>query len=484
MTLPETKMGAVHKHQIIEKAITDLIEKNILKEGDAVPSIRKMSMLYNMSPTPVIEAYKNLEAKGVIESHPKSRFTVAVSNQDPEAEEQTSSDPFPVVFTSRRKELPNPYAKTKSTIELDLSRPDMERGIVPADRCLKYIIRTLKNDPGVLNIDSRGYDDEKLVRIITRQMLQSMCAIKKEEICITGKGIEETIRLALKACTKSNDTVILTSPCSPAHVYACRALGLRHTFVHHSAGGHSVDIDAFEHMIRKDRNIKCLLISGGLINPDGYYPDNECKERLANICRQYDIAVIEDDSDRALFFGDRYPKLFKELIPEQTIYVSSFTTSILNELNIHWACPGKYTRVYRMMRDNESLSAYAFLQKALAEFAETSQYRSCLEATRALLKKTISQVRKAVFENFPGGILVSDPDGGFNLHIILPETIRNVRLKGLAYNNGIGISCDNEFFLEENGIVVNCSVIAADMNKIKSIETLGTLANSAISLKQ
>ena len=32
MTLPETKMGAVHKHQIIEKAIKDLIEKNILKE--------------------------------------------------------------------------------------------------------------------------------------------------------------------------------------------------------------------------------------------------------------------------------------------------------------------------------------------------------------------------------------------------------------------------------------------------------------------
>ena len=120
----------------------------------------------------------------------------------------------------------------------------------------------------------------------------------------------------------------------------------------------------------------------------------------------------------------------------------------------------------------------------MAEFAGTSQYRSCLESTHTLLKNTISQVRKAVFENFPGGILVSDPKGGFNLHIVLPEIIRNVRLKGLAYNNGIGISCDNEFFLEGNGIIVNCSVIAADAARIKSIETLGTLAKNAISLEK
>ncbi len=479
-----TEVSAIHKHQVIEKAITDLIEKKIIKEGEAVPSIRRMSKLYNMSPTPVIEAYKNLEAKGVIESHPKSRFTVAASDTSALAEKQTSADSFPVVFTSRRKELQNPYAKTKSALEVDLSRPDMERGIVPADPFSKYIIRTLKVNPGILNIDSRGYDDEKLVGIISRKMLQSMCAIQKEEICITGRGIEDTIRLALKACTRSNDTVILTSPCSPSHVYACRSLGLNYTFVHHSAGVLSVDVDAFEHMISKDRNIKCLLISGGLINPDGYYLDNECKERLAAICRQYEIAVIEDDTDRALFFGERYPKLLKELIPEQTIYVSSFTTSFLNELNIHWACPGKYTRTYRMMRDNDSLCAYAFLQKALAEFAETSQYRGLQESVCRLLKETISQVRKTVYDNFPAGILVSDPKGGSALHIILPEIIRNVRLKGLAYNKGIGISCDNDFFLEANGIVINCSVIAADIKKIKSIETLGALMKNAILLKK
>ena len=89
-----------------------------------------------------------------------------------------------------------------------------------------------------------------------------------------------------------------------------------------------------------------------------------------------------------------------------------------------------------------------------------------------------------MYDNFPAGILVSDPKGGSALHIILPEIIRNVRLKGLAYNKGIGISCDNDFFLEANGIVINCSVIAADIKKIKSIETLGALMKNAILLKK
>ncbi len=456
-----------------------MIAKGILKPGETVPSIRKMSRLYSMSPTPVIEAYKNLEAHGLIESHPKSRFTVAAGNAPAEVIKNGTKERS-AILTSRRKETPNPYVRQPRNLRLDFARSQMESGIVPADRCQKMIVRVLRNDPNLLNTDPRGYDSSSLCAAVSHQMLQNMCAIEKEEICITGGGIEESIRLALKSCTRSGDTVVLTTPCSPAHVYACRSLGLNYSFVHNAPGAHSVDSDAFEHMLRQDRSIRCLLITGGLMNPNGCYIDNECKETLAKICEQQDIVIVEDDSEGALYFGERRPHLLKELIPEQTIYISSFTAAVMNELNIHWVCPGRYLRIFRMMRNNESPSPYPFVQEALAAYAASSRYRNDIEMTRHLLQSTVNDVRRIVFETFPAGTLVSDPKGGYNLRVILPEQVRNNRLRGVAYNNGVGISCDNDYFAEGNGIIINCSAIAADADKMEGIRVLGALATEMI----
>jgi len=66
-------MTAYHK---IAEEIASLIEKRVLRAGDQVPSIRRTTRSYHVNPGTVLRAYSDLEARGPIESRPRSGYYV------------------------------------------------------------------------------------------------------------------------------------------------------------------------------------------------------------------------------------------------------------------------------------------------------------------------------------------------------------------------------------------------------------------------
>ena len=64
------------RYQQVAARVTALIEKGALKPGDRIPSIRKMSDQAGVAITTVIEGYRLLEDRGVIEARPQSGYYV------------------------------------------------------------------------------------------------------------------------------------------------------------------------------------------------------------------------------------------------------------------------------------------------------------------------------------------------------------------------------------------------------------------------
>lgn len=55
-------------HEQIEDGIKNLIERNILRENEQLPSVRELSVSLTVNPNTVQKAYRNLEAEGYIYS--------------------------------------------------------------------------------------------------------------------------------------------------------------------------------------------------------------------------------------------------------------------------------------------------------------------------------------------------------------------------------------------------------------------------------
>ncbi len=65
--------------QLYEQLKKDIIEN--YKVGEKIPSVRKMSISYNLSKTTVESAYSQLVAEGYIDSYPNSGFRVEDTNE-------------------------------------------------------------------------------------------------------------------------------------------------------------------------------------------------------------------------------------------------------------------------------------------------------------------------------------------------------------------------------------------------------------------
>ena len=64
------------KYAEIANQLATLIGKGVLRFGDRVPSIRSATSKHRVNPGTVVRAYRDLEARGLIESRPRSGYFV------------------------------------------------------------------------------------------------------------------------------------------------------------------------------------------------------------------------------------------------------------------------------------------------------------------------------------------------------------------------------------------------------------------------
>src|ERR1051326_6361100 len=70
--------------------ISELIEHGTLRPGERVPSVRKCSEQQNVSIATVMQAYRLLESRGIIEARPQSGYYVRRERWAPPPEPEMS----------------------------------------------------------------------------------------------------------------------------------------------------------------------------------------------------------------------------------------------------------------------------------------------------------------------------------------------------------------------------------------------------------
>ena len=145
-------------------------------------------------------------------------------------------------------------------------------------------------------------------------------ATGNDQQVICTNGAQHALLCILLACVKPGGTVVTELVSYPGLIELARNLGIRLIGLDMDEGGLSVE--ALETFC-KSHNVTAVYCTPTLQNPTTRIMPPEQRQALANVCRQYNVLIIEDDVHGALV-SDRPPAL-QYYAPERTLLFTSLS---------------------------------------------------------------------------------------------------------------------------------------------------------------
>lgn len=471
------------KKQEIENQIISMIRQGVLAPGERLPSIRRMAQEYNVSMTPVTDAYSELVATRWLESRPNSGFYVSEQPGEQAAQNTLSLNAsehygllddflsgYSQIAVNSSNNIRFPFGTTSTNIRM-YQEPQFNQ----------FLIRAVQSP----SISGSGlielHDEADLKRGIMKWMLACRCKNSVEDISIVH-SVTEGLLLAVRACARPGSTIAVEAPGHAgfyfiSHFLDCRVLPVP------SRPDTGLDIDAFEAMLRSGSRPACLLLCANFSNPTGALMPDSGKQRLAKLCAEFAVPIIEDDVLGELYFGDTRPLPLKSFDNENVIYVSGFGKCLNPVLRMGYVSAGRYRDAFAFQKHLAVSYTNPYLQRALSNYLESGQAGRHAAAYRSRLKKNVGIFREKLLDAFPAGTEAAMPAGGPYLWVTLPDGIDAEKLCSRAISCGISIAPGrlyNAAETQKNAFRFNCGTVAPDADSLKAVETLSQLAVSLL----
>jgi DNA-binding transcriptional MocR family regulator len=473
----------MNKQDQIIYAISCLIKRGVVRPGEKVPSIREMAARYNMSVTPVGEAFRQLEDMEILSARQGAGYYVCDGVMSlPEfsdvkgIREKLSADRFSLL-----DEEYNNYASIMidpmSECPMRFNTTSTSSLLFNEKALYRYMSRVVRAFEFDVNYQSAPKDYPAFVREILKWMEPADCQVYAEELTLANSTMH-AVEIAVASTVGECDTVAVEAPgfLGFYNLLHYRRLNALHVPSNPVTG---IDIDAFEAMLRDGMKVGCLLISANFSNPTGSVMPTENKVRLTELCARYGVPIVEDDVQGDLYFGGRRPLPLKHYDPDNVVYVGGFTKSLSPSLRAGWLAAGKYRSVVEKNKYLQTAFLPLLIQHGFTEYLKSGEAANDVATLRWKLKKLAALYRQRIVDSFPEGTEVRLPGGGPNLWVGLPEGKCATRLVESARCAGIGIAPGSMFHEREEAIShfrFNYASMPWSAETEKAVMKLGNLA--------
>lgn len=480
-SVPAGKTAALPLYEQVADAVAKLIREGVLRPGDKTPSLRAVREQHGVSLSTAVQAFVELEARGLVEARQKSGFFVKA--------------PSAVVLPELPRPPRVPMAGSLGNMHASLfdavasSNLVALGGAVPgADMLPTLRLNRLLADKA-RRAGARGvmYDlppgADALRRQISKRMMKSGAVVAPADI-ITTCGATEALMLCLRAVTKPGDVVAVETPTYFGILHVLEALALQALEIP-TDPQQGMKLAVLERVLKTQRVDACLAMPS-FCNPLGAVMPEENRQRLVALLREREIPLIEDDVFGELPFGakrERSCKAFDEA--GLVLFCSSFSKTLAPGYRVGWMVPGRFYHAARMAKLTQTLATPTLPEMAIAGLLAEGGYDRWLRGVRSQYQQNVERMRRAVLEQFPAGTAVSDPQGGFLLWVTMPAGVDALELYERALAKGISIAPGHLFSLEQrypNCIRLSCGErwgprIAG------AVRTLGELAGRMVKSK-
>jgi DNA-binding transcriptional MocR family regulator len=468
--------GEPYRYQELARIVSGLVEGGTLRPGMRAPSVRRIAAQHAVSISTVLQAYRLLEDRGVLEAKPKSGFYVtngARAARPTPGPSRPPGKPTKVAVSCGVVQLLE-YAARPELVPLGCAIPSAE--MLAAGGLDRFLARTARIKGAHYNIYTEPRGDPDLRAEICRRALRCGQLLTPDAVAITN-GCTEALSLALRALTSRGDTVAIESPTYFGLLRVLEALGLKALELPTDAD-EGVEVEALEKAL-KSRPVAACLFSSGFNNPLGCAMSEEKKRAILALLGSHGVPLIEDDIYGDIYFGPARPKPFMALDPDADItYCSSFSKTLAPGYRVGWIATRRHIEAALEAKFALTLCNAALPQAALAEFLSSGGYDSHLRRIRRAFAENIDRMTHAIDRSFPKSTRVTRPAGGFVLWLELPDTFDARELFGRAIARGICFAPGDIFSASKshtNCLRLSCGHLWDDRIEA-SVEALGAMA--------
>ncbi len=426
----------MRKYQLLSQLLRQQISRHEFRPGERLPSIRSLSQQTNLSKNTVIRAYITLEDEGLIE--PRNRSGYIVRSIQPVVAPNKVPVPREVKLGVQVLDV------IRAASELDGVALGSAHPAVQFPACRKFY-RILSQEAYRFANDSKvggHYTDPSghvpLRQLFARRMCLQGHTIGADEIVVTN-GAMEAISLALQAVSSAGDIIVVEKPAYYGSLNCIEALGMKVLEIpcHRNTG---MDIKILRKVLLQ-WPVKAILVNPTFNNPMGFSMPTNNRLQLLEIANTYDLPIIEDDTYGELYFGKSREPTLKQMDRDgRVIYCNSLSQTLLSDIRLGWAAPGRYYDQMTYMKYVSSVASPGILQFAAARFLTGNPYERHLRRVRRHYSTAMDGIINAIYRYWPKQVAISQPSGGFLLWCTLPTHIDGDRIYQRAKALGINIT--------------------------------------------
>jgi DNA-binding transcriptional MocR family regulator len=412
--------------------ISELIEHGTLRPGERIPSVRELSEREEVSIATVMQAYRVLESRGLIEARPQSGYYVRARLWSPPPEPGKSEPTRSATRVSVNELVMEVLQATHAPGLVGFGAAMPSPQLLPTAQLHRTMASVARRHGMACNSCDIPPGNLNLRTQIARRAMESGCTLAPDEI-VTTCGCQEALNLCLRAVARPGDTIAIESPTYYGILQIIETLGMK-----------ACEIPTFpreglclEELVKRldGCRIKACVFSLNFSNPLGSCMPDRKKERLVRILAERGVPLIEDDLYGNLSHAPQRPKTAKAFDKQGLVLLcDSFTKTLAPGWRVGWTAPGRFKRQVEHLKFVSSIGTPTLPQMAIAEFLANGGYDHHLRRLRRFYAEQVPRVTQAITRYFPEGTKVTRPTGGYVLWVELPPRVDSLELfhKALA----------------------------------------------------
>ncbi len=280
-----------------------------------------------------------------------------------------------------------------------------------------------------------------------REWLAEWQGVRVEQV-LTGNGSLQLIEFLCLYLLKPGDVVFTESPTYDRTITLLRRHGARVVGIPLEADG--PNIAALEKALVASPP-KFFYVIPDFQNPAGVTCSGEKRRRLAELATRHGFLLVEDAPYRLLRYRGKEEPTLRQLAPERTLHMSSFTKLIAPGVRTGFLIgdPGLVAELAKVAEDTYISPGYV---------AQGIAYEWC---RRGLLAPQIERLKKlyaprldvclAAIDKYMPDAAATRPDGGFFISVTLPEGTSTTTVRLDAAKRGLNLANGLAFFPEGGG---------------------------------
>lgn len=269
-------------------------------------------------------------------------------------------------------------------------------------------------------------------------------SIPLEQILITN-GSQQALDLLGKVLLDPGDPLLLEAP---GYLGAIQAFALyQPRFVPLALGDEGPEPDALQAALTHCTP-KLFYAVPNFQNPTGISYSEARRHELAALLQGKPCLLIEDDPYGELRYCGSEASSFKQLLPEQTILLGSFSKTVAPAFRLGWiVAPPWLMEKLVIAKQSADLHSSGFGQRVLHRYLQDNDYDRHLQR---LIERYGSQQRvmlDAIDRHFPNRVRHTRPQGGMFIWSALPPGVSAMALLQSALKRQVAFVPGHPFYI-------------------------------------